>query len=401
MRFEGEDSPERRFSGTIIGVDDISPYWPNSQWRSLRVQWDELASIQRPERVSPWEIEPFVAPVSQSIPQSISVKNKRPRPPLDIPESDNSTVTTLRHPVSTQPHDDKTQLSVPAGWHYKQTDISSNGNLVSRTHNEGSWLTVPNGSVSQHRLKDSTEDHKSNSVWSAVFPGVPTAHSTCPTPRTSNPMSDQINEFGEEGRKTEVAPSCRLFGIELIDHSKRPVPPERTADQSNCAANEVTESHVNTLLSSNAEQQGSNLPKASSKERKLGLLQALPKEIQHKHNASTNCRSRTKVQMQGMAVGRAVDLTTLVGYDQLIDEMEKMFDIKGELCPRDKWEIVFTDYEGDTMLMGDYPWQEFCNMVRRIYIWSSQDVKTSSGRRLTMSAIEFDGTAITSESADS
>ena len=40
-------------------------------------------------------------------------------------------------------------------------------------------------------------------------------------------------------------------------------------------------------------------------------------------------------------------------------------------------------------------------MVRRIYIWSSQDVKTSSGRRLTMSAIEFDGTAITSESADS
>ncbi|XP_022943158.1 auxin response factor 9-like isoform X1 [Cucurbita moschata] len=401
MRFEGEDSPERRFSGTIIGVDDISPYWPNSQWRSLRVQWDELASIQRPERVSPWEIEPFVAPASQSIPQSISVKNKRPRPPLDIPDSDNSTVTTLRHPVSTQSYDDKTQLSVPAGWHYKQTDISSNGNSVSRTHNEGSWLTVPNGSVSQHRLKDSTEDHKSNSVWSAVFPGVPTAHSTCPTPRTSNPMSDQINEFGEEGRKTEVAPSCRLFGIELIDHSKRPVPPERTADQSNSAANEVTESHVNTLLSSNAEQQGSNLPKASSKERKLGLLQALPKEIQHKHNASTNCRSRTKVQMQGMAVGRAVDLTTLVGYDQLIDEMEKMFDIKGELRPRDKWEIVFTDDEGDTMLMGDYPWQEFCNMVRRIYIWSSQDVKTSSGRRLTMSAIEFDGTAITSESADS
>lgn len=50
----------------------------------FQVQWDELASIQRPDRVSPWEIEPFVAP-TPSIPHSISVKNKRPRPPLEIP----------------------------------------------------------------------------------------------------------------------------------------------------------------------------------------------------------------------------------------------------------------------------------------------------------------------------
>nr|QCE20960.1 auxin response factor 9 [Siraitia grosvenorii] len=409
MKFEGEESPERRFSGTIIRVDDISPHWPNSKWRSLRVQWDELASILRPDRVSPWEIEPFVAPTSPSIAQSVPIKNKRPRPPLEIPESDNSTITTLRHPGSTQSHDDRTQLSVAAAdskrfenhvtWHYKPTDISSNGNSVSRTPNEGSWLTSPNASVSQHRVQDLTEDRKSNSVWSAVFTGAPTGHSGCPTPCSPNLKNDQIHDLGEKGRKTEVALSCRLFGIELINHSKSPVPSERAADQPISAPNEITESHVNTLLSSNAEQ-NSDLPKAS-KERKLGLLQAPPKEIQHKQNGLTNSRSRTKVQMQGMAVGRAVDLTTLEGYGQLIDELEKMFDIKGELRPRDKWEIVFTDDEGDTMLMGDYPWEEFCNMVRRIYIWSSQDVKMSSGSKLTMSTIEGDGTVITSESADS
>lgn len=60
--------------------------------------------------------------------------------------------------------------------------------------------------------------------------------------------------------------------------------------------------------------------------------------------------------MQGVAVGRAVDLTTLSGYDQLIDELEKLFDIKGQLYPQDKWAIVFTDDEGDMMLMGDDPW---------------------------------------------
>lgn len=37
MRFEGDDSPERRFNGTIVGVEDISPQWESSRWRSLRV----------------------------------------------------------------------------------------------------------------------------------------------------------------------------------------------------------------------------------------------------------------------------------------------------------------------------------------------------------------------------
>lgn len=60
--------------------------------------------------------------------------------------------------------------------------------------------------------------------------------------------------------------------------------------------------------------------------------------------------------MHGIAVGRAVDLTVLEGYDQLIDELEEMFDIRGELQPRNKWEIVYTDDEGDMMLLGDYPW---------------------------------------------
>jgi len=60
--------------------------------------------------------------------------------------------------------------------------------------------------------------------------------------------------------------------------------------------------------------------------------------------------------MQGVAVGRAVDLTTLDGYEQLVDELEKMFDIKRQLQHRNKWEIVFTDDEGDMMLVGDDPW---------------------------------------------
>jgi hypothetical protein len=38
MRFEGDEAPERRFSGTIIGVGSMSTSpWANSDWRSLKV----------------------------------------------------------------------------------------------------------------------------------------------------------------------------------------------------------------------------------------------------------------------------------------------------------------------------------------------------------------------------
>ena len=60
--------------------------------------------------------------------------------------------------------------------------------------------------------------------------------------------------------------------------------------------------------------------------------------------------------MKGKAVGRAVDLTVLGGYDELIDELEDMFEIKGQLRPRKELEIIFTDDEGDMMLVGDDPW---------------------------------------------
>lgn len=82
--------------------------------------------------------------------------------------------------------------------------------------------------------------------------------------------------------------------------------------------------------------------------------------------------------MQGVAVGRAVDLTTLEGYEDLIDELENVFEIKGELREVNKWSIVFTDDENDMMLVGDDPWPEFCKMVKRIFIYSSEEVKKMS-----------------------
>nr|ARR29280.1 auxin response factor 6 [Cyrtomium guizhouense] len=60
MLFETEESSVRRYMGTITGVSDLDPVrWPNSQWRSIKVGWDESTAGERQRRVSLWEIEPL------------------------------------------------------------------------------------------------------------------------------------------------------------------------------------------------------------------------------------------------------------------------------------------------------------------------------------------------------
>ncbi|KAI3835337.1 hypothetical protein MKW98_020453 [Papaver atlanticum] len=50
----------------------------------------------------------------------------------------------------------------------------------------------------------------------------------------------------------------------------------------------------------------------------------------------------------------------LGGYDELIDELDQMFDYNGALIERSNgWNVIYVDDEGDTMQIGDYPWQEF------------------------------------------
>ncbi|PWA58242.1 Auxin response factor 1 [Artemisia annua] len=46
-----------RFVGKIVAVgDDASSTWPDSEWKSVKVQWDKQSTIL-PDKVSPWELE--------------------------------------------------------------------------------------------------------------------------------------------------------------------------------------------------------------------------------------------------------------------------------------------------------------------------------------------------------
>lgn len=337
MRFEGEDTPERRFTGTIVGVDDLSPQWKDSRWRSLKVQWDEPTSIARPDRVSPWEIEPFGSSAPLDVTDTV-VKNKKPRPSIEIPNHAFKSVND-------------------------STPWNSSNDIV----------------------QGEVEDCKSATAWS-VFPGY-----TTPTP------TKQSNDLAENGKKTETLASYRLFGIDLMKPST-PTTQEDEYVQEAIGTGDSTEELGRSSDSGAADsEQKSDLSKSSQEKRQILQLSS-PRDLQSKQGSST--RSRTKVQMQGVAVGRAVDLTILESYDQLIDELEELFDLKGELRPRDKWEIVFTDNEGDMMLVGDDPWTEFSSMAKKIVICSSQEVKKmSAGSKMAASSLEGDGTVVSMESS--
>lgn len=267
MRFEGEESPERMFTGTIVGIGDLSSQWPASKWRSLQVQWDEPTTVQRPDRVSPWEIEPFLSSSPVSTPsQQSQPKCKRSRP-----------------------------------------------------------------------------------VESSVLTPAPPTTFLYGFPQSQDPSSTERNLGGLQADPPPPPPaSCyRLFGFDLTSNPPAPIPPDKCQEP-------ITPSAANE-------------PKKQQKS-----------------------RTRTKVQMQGIAVGRAVDLTLLKSYDELIKELEEMFEIKGQLLTRDKWVVVFTDDEGDMMLAGDDPWNEFCKMAKKIFIYSSDEVKKMTTKLKSSSSLEND-----------
>ncbi|KAI3444396.1 hypothetical protein Pfo_001061 [Paulownia fortunei] len=393
MRFEGEDSPERRFTGTIVGVGDFSSQWTDSTWRSLKVQWDEPASILRPDRVSPWEIEPFVASASVDVSQP-AMKIKRPRP-LDLPLTETTTISAaspLWYPKSTTSLElshltstnDVQSNENQVFWPPKQKDLNSSL-PCSTSHPGGVWSSISHVNGSLSLFREPTDDSKNVSVRSAL-PDYQSPVSS----RASNCL-DQVQGM----KKFETASVCRLFGIDLRNNSNK-IPP---------AGKEVSFPRPNIIPDCDAplkrsEADGTQrVDLSSSKERKHVLLEVSPNDMQGKQSSASSSRTRIKVQMQGIAVGRGVDLTAFGGYNDLITELENMFEIKGELCPRNKWEVVYTDNEGDMMLVGDDPWLEFCKMARKICIYSSEEVKKMSPRsKLPLSSLDGEGTILSLES---
>ncbi|XP_034701635.1 auxin response factor 1-like isoform X1 [Vitis riparia] len=343
MRFEGEEVPERRFSGTIVGVGDknTSSGWADSEWRSLKVQWDEPASIFRPERVSAWELEPLVAAAAPTNLQPAQ-RNKRARPPVLPSATPDLSVLGMW----------KSSVESPSGFPYcdphrgrdlypspKFSSITKT-NSFSFSGNSSPAAVSSNSMYWSNRMEPATE---------SFAPAV-------------------NKESGEKRRDT--GSGCRLFGFQLLDNStvEETLPVLTVGEDQPVPSLDVESDQHSEPSNINR----SDIPSVSCEADKLSLRS--PQESQ-----SRQIRSCTKVHMQGIAVGRAVDLTRFDRYEDLLKKLEEMFDIQGELCGLTSiWQVVYTDDEDDMMMVGDDPWLEFCSMVRKIFIYTAEEVKRLS-----------------------
>lgn len=75
-------------------------------------------------------------------------------------------------------------------------------------------------------------------------------------------------------------------------------------------------------------------------------------------------------------MGRAIDLSRLNSYQDLLNDLERLFSMEGLLRDHDKgWRILYTDSENDVMVLGDIPWHEFCDVVTKIHIYTQEEVE--------------------------
>ncbi|CAM0880587.1 unnamed protein product [Alopecurus aequalis] len=375
MNFEGEDVPVKKFSGTIVGDGDLSPQWSGSEWKSLKVQWDETTNCNGPERVSPWEIEPSdgSAPAI-NVPLQSSAKNKRPREiteNLDLPSQEPAREFWLsgmpqQHERTFVGSSDPSCISVPqVVWPGERAGYGamSSSSVCQNPLAFDSWLKEYNPSSkglspTLSEISQKLFQVTSNETRAVPWPALSAYQAEEPTLKLpcnislcgylAEEAAPIVSKFTEKSKEPGVV---RLFGVNLMKHANTAATP----DIANAGAGE-TSARVAGSYEESAQ--------VSAFSKVTKVVNESPREIQS--NQSYIARNRVKVQMHGNAVGRAVDLASLDGYEQLTRELEQMFDIQGL---KQNFKVAFTDNEGDTMEVGDDPWIEFCQMVRKIVVY--------------------------------
>lgn len=155
-------------------------------------------------------------------------------------------------------------------------------NTISRNHTEGSWLSSPCSNCPSHLLHDTTDESKSVSAWPVSQSQVSMLNIDC-----------ALNQVDKDHQVETATTSYRLFGIDLIDHSKNSTAVGKASSHAVNITAGTAEVSSSMLSSSDTGHKSDTSKEASpSMERKQELQQVTPKDGQSKQ---TCIRSRIKV----------------------------------------------------------------------------------------------------------
>ncbi|CAK9174401.1 unnamed protein product [Ilex paraguariensis] len=420
MKLDMDDSPERRFSGVVTGIGDLDPYrWPKSKWRCLLVRWEEDIVSDHHGRVSPWEIDPSdsLSPLSiQSSPRLKKLRtNLQATPPdnpvsgrvgfLDFEESlRSSKVLQGQENVGlVSPFYGSNKVNRPLDFEMQsiaRQSLASTGkegtNFSELIRNQPPVATYT-GFVESDRFPKVLQGQEICSLRSLTgktdfnLGAWRKSDLGCNFLNTYQRATPNFYPQGSEGVRNMFIPYNDVYraGQDPVMYSfmsnfpreKAPFNPSSIQNrviardevrQPNLTSKQRPQEMISAPLNSEANFE-------SKKDDTLkGMMSCcklfgfpLTEEI-----SSSSKRSCTKVHKQGNLVGRAIDLSKLNGYDDLLIELERLFNMEGLLRdPAKGWRIVYTDSENDLMVAGDDPWHDFCNVVSKIHIYTQEEVE--------------------------
>ncbi|RVX20893.1 Auxin response factor 4 [Vitis vinifera] len=411
MLFEGEECSQQRCAGTIVGIEDVDAIrWPNSEWRRFKVQWDTSDVTPCPERVAAWNIEPieFIKKKHTSIlPQ---LKRARPTDPLcpaiPILVGDVEHTKIQSGVLQGQENDDigahkpdtsklPSLLVVPppnSDWgpqHFPMHDpfYQCPGKTILFQGENPLSSGIANGCSLTFTYCGACDNVGGSRNLS--FANLDSSNCEFQDWRALEPKGNEAS-FAQQNRIDKY----KLFGVNLIN-SPAELPSPQVASsselQSPCSIPPTSQSSISESIQASepsksvsgdiSDKQCKNCCSSWSgaAQRLGGLFLFITIDglfANGKANLKTYIRVLFQVLKYGTALGRSIDLARFDGYDELIIELDQMFDFGGSLMDGScRWHVTYTDDEGDMMLLGDYPWQEFRSMVQRIFICPKEETE--------------------------
>lgn len=420
MRFEMDDSPDRRCSGVVIGVSDMDPYnWPKSKWRCLMVRWDEDILCDRQERVSPWDIDPSVSLPPLSIQHSPRVKKLRTGPPNPVEEGAAGFLDyeeSLRSSKVLQGQENFGFISSPPYGRDKVKSLLDNELIPvgHQAHHNLSSPRIQGANVREFRSLGTPMSY-TGVLESERFPKVLQGQEICPLRSLTGKMNFNPTAWVKPSLGCSYLnlyappkPSFYPLGSEGVRNAILPINAAYNSDQGFAVEknnNIIKENAAFSSFHSGVRGEkilGSNVPPEHRSTEKVSLIHSLSLSLNDRKDGSDDgirqsCklfgfpleretsaatleisgkRSCTKVHKQGSLVGRAIDLSKLNSYTDLLNELELLFGMEGLLRdPAKGWRILYTDKENDVMVVGDDPWHEFCSVVSKIHIYTREEVE--------------------------
>ncbi|XP_015902428.2 auxin-responsive protein IAA26 isoform X1 [Ziziphus jujuba] len=145
-----------------------------------------------------------------------------------------------------------------------------------------------------------------------------------------------------------------------------------------------------------------NLASSSSSKPGTESQNVVPTKISGEKEAET-CKKGlfVKINMDGVPIGRKVDLKAYDSYEKLSSAVDELFrgllaaqrdstvggfqknqeeekEIMGLLDGSGEYTLVYEDNEGDRMLVGDVPWHMFVSTVKRLRVLKSSELSALS-----------------------